>query len=187
VIGGAVLIGLCVLVGLLTAAGGYLLNQFGQGTQVAAASPTRPVTPLATATAAVPTASPTASVTPTATATVPPADTPTPLPTSTPSTLYASINWVRIENARYLVDFQTFNYQSVLPGQHIHLFFDTLPQHLAGAPAPGGWFVHGTGSPVSPFSVSQRPAAATKMCILVANPDHSIILNSGNCVELPQG
>jgi len=33
--------------------------------------------------------------------------------------------------------------------------------------------------------VSDRPSSATKMCALVANPDHSIQLNSGNCVDLP--
>jgi hypothetical protein len=33
--------------------------------------------------------------------------------------------------------------------------------------------------------VADRPSAATQMCILVANPDHSVIANSGNCWALP--
>jgi hypothetical protein len=33
--------------------------------------------------------------------------------------------------------------------------------------------------------LNAKPAAATEMCALVANPDHSIQMNSGNCFPLP--
>jgi hypothetical protein len=33
--------------------------------------------------------------------------------------------------------------------------------------------------------VHDRPAQATQMCALVANADHSVQLNTGNCVDLP--
>jgi len=35
------------------------------------------------------------------------------------------------------------------------------------------------------LGVNDRPGDATQMCILVANPDHSVQLNTGNCFELP--
>jgi hypothetical protein len=147
-----------------------------------------PTLPQVTATEAVATQVAPVTETPTLlpTDTIAPTSTATPAPTSTPVTLYASITGIRIEGGRYVVDFQTFNYQSALPGQHIHLFFNTVPPEQAGSPGNGPWFVHGAGSPVSPYAVSEKPANATQMCILVANPDHTIILNSGNCVDLPQ-
>ena len=42
--------------------------------------------------------------------------------------------------------------------------------------------------PLAPFTgykVSDKPADASQMCILVANPDHSIIPDTGNCMVLP--
>jgi hypothetical protein len=189
-LGGAIVLGLCAVGAIAAVAGSFLLNQLGAGTAVAGATATGAPTATGanvaqTITAAAPL--PTGTTAPTPTATLLPTDTPTLAPTHTPATLYASINWVRIENARYLVDFQTFNYQSQLPGMHIHLFFDTVPPAQAGSPGFGPWYVHGAGSPVSPYLVSERPPGASKMCILAANPDHSIILNSGNCIDLPQG
>jgi serine/threonine protein kinase len=190
--------GLCVFLAVAVIAGSLFFNQFGGAQTPTRAIPTTQVALIATATSPLiiatdtdlpptptqfapetPTEAPTAELTPT--------EAPTLAPTNTPATLYASITDISIVNGRYSVSFQTFNYQSALPGQHIHLYFDTVPQSQAGAPGSGPWFVHGAGSPVSPYAVSERPAGATSMCILVANPDHTIILNSGNCVPLPQG
>jgi len=34
--------------------------------------------------------------------------------------------------------------------------------------------------------VDDRPIGAARMCILVSNPDHSVIRGTGNCVDLPR-
>lgn len=49
----------------------------------------------------------------------------------------------------------------------------------------GPWFVYGGPSPFTGYGAADRPLGATRLCVLVANPDHSIILGSGNCVDLP--
>lgn len=97
----------------------------------------------------------------------------------------ARITNISVSNGRYVVDFSTVNYVSALPGYHIHLFFNTVPISQAGVPGAGPWYVHGAGSPVSPYAVSERPAQATQMCIAVALPNHTIIPESGSCVTLP--
>jgi hypothetical protein len=40
-------------------------------------------------------------------------------------------------------------------------------------------------NPFTGYGPGDRPSGATQMCILVANPNHSIVLSSGNCVPLP--
>lgn len=92
------------------------------------------------------------------------------------------------EDYNYVVDFETFNFTPALPGVHVHFFFDTVAPEDAGMPGSGPWEVYGGTSPFTNYSFSDRPFdvyGAEKMCILVANPDHSIRLNTGNCIELP--
>ncbi len=53
-------------------------------------------------------------------------------------------------------------------------------------PAPSkNWYVYAGPIPFQGYKVTDRPAAATKMCILFANPDHSVVQSTGNCVDLP--
>lgn len=151
-----------------------------------AANPTTPAPPTPTLTA-VP---PSVTVAPTATLTeTPPPPTETPAPTATPppspTALAARITNLTVADGRYWADFTTVNYVSALPGYHVHFFFDTVPPNQAGVPGVGPWYVHGAGSPVSPYRVSERPANANRLCILVALPNHTIIPESGNCVALP--
>jgi hypothetical protein len=40
-------------------------------------------------------------------------------------------------------------------------------------------------TPFTGYATSDRPDGATQMCVLVANPDHSIIPDSGSCIDLP--
>ncbi|GIK75069.1 MAG: hypothetical protein BroJett021_40570 [Chloroflexota bacterium] len=72
-----------------------------------------------------------------------------------------------------------------MPGDHVHFFFDTVPPEQAGMLGSGPWFVYGGPSPFTGYGAADRPLGATRLCVLVANPDHSIILGSGNCVDLP--
>jgi len=125
-------------------------------------------------TAAVP--SPSAEATPTA----------KPTPTPTPAGRQARITDIRVRNGRYIVEYEVFGYRQELPGRHVHFFFDTVPQREAGVPGGGPWILYAGPSPFTQYSVSDRPASATQMCILVANPDHSINRGTGNCVDLPR-
>ena len=97
----------------------------------------------------------------------------------------ARINSISIQGEGYVVDFETLGFEPQLPGQHVHFFFDTVPQGEAGVPGSGPWIVYGGTSPFTEYGVADRPANASQMCILVANPDHSIQAGSGNCRDLP--
>jgi len=135
-----------------------------------------------------PSASPT--LTPTVTPTSPPTVTPTPTLSPTPTIPvglpYVRINGISLDSqGRYSVEYETFEYTEVLPGQHVHFFFNTVPPEQAGNPGNGPWKLWGGPRPFAFFRPADRPAAATMMCSLVANPDHSIQFNSGTCSILP--
>jgi serine/threonine protein kinase len=120
-----------------------------------------------------PTDEPTATIEPTATNTLPP--------------LYVRINNITVNaSSFYVVEYETFGYTEQLPGQHIHFFFNTVPVEQAGMPGSGPWKLYGGPRPFDGYRVGDKPAAATQMCALVANPDHSVILGSGNCFDLPE-
>jgi hypothetical protein len=110
---------------------------------------------------------------------------------SPPQPNTARINSIRVEDGRYTVDFETFGFEPLLPGQHVHFFFNTVPPDQAGVPGGGPWQIYPAGpgqpntSPFTLYDVNQRPPGATQICILVANPDHSVNPGTGNCVDLP--
>ena len=129
-----------------------------------------------------PTASPTPLVTPSPTAT----PTPVPTPTPTPAGRQARITRITIAGSAYAVEYQAFHFTPDIPGvRHVHFFFDTVPPTEAGEPGNGPWILYDGPSPFKGYKVGQRPGGATKMCILVANHDHSVVQNTGNCVDLP--
>ena len=135
------------------------------------------------------TAVPTSTTAPESTATLPP---PTEIPTETaipptptPETPYVVITDIRLENNQYVVDFEMHNSTDDL---HVHMFFDTVPPEQAGSPGSGPWKLIGGAygpSPFTEYGPANRPANATQMCALIANPNHSVQPNSGNCVDLP--
>ena len=162
------------------------------GSETPPAAPVTASTPTATTAvqAAVPTPEPSATLTPTVTPTSPPTATPTitlsPTPTIPVGVPYSRINAITLnENGRYVVDYETFEYTEVLPGDHVHFFFNTVSQEQAGNPGRGPWKLYGGPRPFDGYRAIDRPASATQMCILVANPDHSIDPNTGNCFTLP--
>ena len=73
----------------------------------------------------------------------------------------------------------------MLPGRHVHFFFDTVPPTQAGVPGKGPWFLYAGPVPFKGYKVSDKPSGAKQMCILVARMDHSVQQNTGNCVDLP--
>ncbi len=119
---------------------------------------------------------------------LPPSATPepslTPAPT-TPAGPFAQIDGIRLQGDRYIVDYETFGYTEGLPGMHVHFFFNTVPPSQAGLPGSGPWYVWGGPRPFNGYSLSDKPADATQMCALAANPNHTVVPNSGNCVDLP--
>jgi len=131
---------------------------------------------------------PTATSTPTPTATTaPPTETPTITPTATPEGPYVVITGIRIEGGVYVVDYEVHNFLDA-DNLHVHMFFNTVLPAQAGSPGVGPWLLtwgpYGN-PPFIQYGPANRPADATQMCALVAYPNHSIILNTGNCVDLP--
>lgn len=114
-----------------------------------------------------------------------PTDTPTPSPT--PVTPYVVITDIQLENNLYVVDYEVHNFPQSQQ-LHVHMFFNTVPPENAGMPGSGPWKLtwgpYG-GSPFTQYGTSNRSSDATQMCSLVANPDHTIQPNTGNCVDLP--
>lgn len=96
----------------------------------------------------------------------------------------ARINNITIQDGLYAVEFETFGFEPQLPGQHVHFFFNTVPPEEAGLPGQGPWIVYGGPSPFTGYGIVDSEGA-TQMCILVANPDHSVQPNTGNCFDLP--
>jgi hypothetical protein len=95
------------------------------------------------------------------------------------------ISGITLNGSTYVVNFQTYGFTPQLPGQHVHFFFNTVPPANAGVPGPGPWQVYGGSSPFTGYTTADRPVGATQLCILVANPDHSVQLGTGNCYPLP--
>ncbi|MGW8225866.1 MAG: serine/threonine protein kinase [Anaerolineales bacterium] len=189
IIGGVVLIGiiLAIVFGSSLFGGGS-----GDGLPAAQASPTEveavvEVTPSPTS---IPTetptlAPPTATFTPTLTSTI----TLTPTQTVPPGIPYVRINDITIDDqSRYVVEYETFEFIEEISSTtlHVHFFFDTVPPEEAGYPGGGPWILYGGPRPFTGYTVSAKPAAATEMCALVANPDHSVQMDSGMCFKLPE-
>ena len=133
--------------------------------------------------------SPTLTSTPTPTedpaTEAPPTETPTSAPTPI-TALFVLINTILLDGDSFVVDYTPQGYTPVLPGMHVHFFFNTVPPQNAGVgPTQGRWFVYGGPNPFTGYKVGDRPSGATHMCTLVANPDHTIQLGTGNCRQLP--
>jgi serine/threonine protein kinase len=149
-------------------------------------------TPTATETAPAPTETtpPTVELAPIvlATETLAPSETPTEAPTATETMppLFVRINSITVnDTGNYVVEYETFGYTEQLPGMHVHFFFNTVPVEQAGSPGSGPWYLYGGPRPFTKYKETDRPADATEMCALVANSNHSIIPESGNCMNLP--
>jgi hypothetical protein len=101
--------------------------------------------------------------------------------------VFSRINNITVNDQnRYVVEYETFEFIERIPcNYNVHFYFDTVTQENAGEPGSGPWIAYGGPRPFIGFAVSDRPAGASRMCIIVANSNHTIHLNSGYCVELP--
>ncbi|MGB7875093.1 MAG: serine/threonine-protein kinase [Anaerolineales bacterium] len=137
------------------------------------------------------TEAPTETAIPESTATSEPTETPTETavpPTPTPDSPYVVITDISLDNSYYyVVDYEVHNFPDS-PQLHVHMFFDTVPPDQAGSPGSGPWKLtwgpYGD-PPFRQYAETDRPSGANQMCALVANPNHSVQANSGNCVDLP--
>ncbi len=159
------------------------------GTQNSAAvqTPASTTIPTAVGVIGIPLVGPTATPAPLA----PAGQLATPVPpasaTSTidPNGKYVRINNITIQDGRYVVDYETFGFTEALPGTNIHFFFNSVPPDQAGVPGKGPWVFFGGPTPFKGYAVANRPQGATQMCALVANPNHTVQPQSGNCFDLP--
>jgi predicted outer membrane repeat protein len=97
----------------------------------------------------------------------------------------AQINRITRTGTIYSVDYATVGFTPQSSGRQVHFFFDTVAAEQAGTPGSGPWFEYAGSGPFTGYGVGNRPAGATRLCILVANADHSIIPGTGNCMKLP--
>ncbi len=170
---------------MLVVGGWFVFKNFFPASAPPLATATQ-TSPPPESTATFPVILPTNTETPKLTATHEPTATITPSPTATLPPLYARINSISINATNnYVVEYETFGYTETLPGMHIHFFFDTVSVEQAGSPGSGPWKLYGGPRPFTGYRVSDRPAGATQLCVLVANANHSIIRDSGNCFVLP--
>lgn len=102
-----------------------------------------------------------------------------------PGEHFVTIDGITIDDGTYVVEYTTYEYEAVLPGEHVHFFFDTVPPEQAGVPGSGPWILYGGPSPFTEHTTADRPEGATQLCALVANPDHSVLAGSGTCFDLP--
>ncbi|MBL8050725.1 MAG: serine/threonine protein kinase [Anaerolineales bacterium] len=165
---GIIVLGIACLIGVFVL-GGAVLNEIFAGS-----TPTETPTLAFTETPAILIAEP-------------PTETATPEPTATPTGPYVVITSITLENNLYVVNYEVGNFGD--QNFHVHMFFDTVPPENAGSPANGPWKLtwgsYGN-PPFTQYGPANKPANATQMCALVANPNHSVILNTGNCFDLPE-
>ena len=167
-------------------------------TQVAAANPTATNVPPS------PTVAPTRTPAPLPTATnvpLPPTATvePTRTPPVPPGVEFAHILDIEWDatNQRYEIEFEMFELDILHPDgiddpntaqmarPHVHFFVNTVSPEQAGVPGGGPWKLYAGESPYDGFTVNDIPPNATEICVLIANPDHSVKQDTGNCFALP--
>ena len=182
----AAIVGGIALVAVLAIGGSALLGGAG-GSASPSPSADASVAIVSLAPTASPSPSPTPSPTPTASPTPTPSPTPPPTPTPTPKGRQVRITGITVQGNAYAVAFQAFHFTPDIPGaRHIHFFWDTVPPTQAGIPAKStNWILYDGSSPFLKYKVADRPAKATQMCVLVANHDHSVVQDTGNCWPLP--
>jgi hypothetical protein len=97
----------------------------------------------------------------------------------------AQINRITRTGNTYSVEYATVGFTPQAAGMQVHFFFDTVAVAQAGTPGSGPWVAYAGSSPFTGYGVGNRPAGATRLCVLVANADHSIIPGTSNCTKLP--
>ena len=183
VLAGVGVIGVCAIGALLLVFGANYFKQV-------AISPTETQAPTALVIQVSITPAPTVTVELQSTPTLPPLPPtelpPPPLVPVPPGVKFARINSIMLNpQNQYVVEYETFEYKESPTGQHVHFFFDNVRLENAGQPGSGPWKNYGGPRPFTGYGPPNRPPDAALLCILVANPNHTILPHSGNCFPLP--
>ena len=97
----------------------------------------------------------------------------TALPSSQPR---VSIDSISIVNGNYSVAFTTVDYTNTADGMHTHFYYNNEPQTVLNKMYSGA----------SPYLIPlPNVIPATKLCAIVANSNHTVIPDSGNCATIP--
>ena len=105
---------------------------------------------------------------------------------NSPAPYSAQITGISLVANKYVVQYILNGFVPKLPGGfHEHFFFNNVAPEDAGMPGAGPWKMYGGPVPFTGYSASQRPEGVTQMCVIVANSDHTVIMGSGNCFDLP--
>jgi hypothetical protein len=151
-----------------------------------------------------PTMQPTRTPEPSPTATnVPNTPTPTVEPTRTPP-VPPGVEFAHITNIEWHVDHQHYHIEfemyeldiehpdglddpntALLPRPHVHFFVNTVSPEQAGVPGGGPWKLYAGPSTFDSFTTDDIPDNATEICVLIANPDHTVRPDTGNCFPIP--
>ncbi len=111
-----------------------------------------------------------------------------------PDTPSVRILSVFVSGEKYLVYFDenVFDNEDLMSvdpeydvGEHVHFYFDKVDEVRAGLPGAGPWYGYVGNSPLRHYFLRDRPKGATRLCAVIANPDHSARAGTGNCVDLP--
>jgi actin-like ATPase involved in cell morphogenesis len=137
---------------------------------------------------------------PTTTAPTTTAPTTTTAPPTPPGPFVTVTGITEEPNGVYAIAFESQDFVPTFnTGYHVHFFWNTIDRATAGTngvPVPGQWLAYEGGSPAisQMFTTSNRPAGATAICSLVANPAHEIAdvnedgtpdPDTGTCGNLP--
>lgn len=166
-----------------------------ENTQVVRAPEPTATNPPPTWTPAPPTNTPELEPTATPTPTVEPTRTP-PVPPGVEYANILDIQWHE-EHQHYHIEFEMYELDILHPDgiddphtaqfarPHVHFFVNTVPPDQAGAPGSGPWQLYAGPSPYDGFTPADIPDDATEICVLIANHDHSVRPDTGNCYPLP--
>lgn len=101
------------------------------------------------------------------------------------------IDDIKVFQGTYQVFYRTTGYEPRIAddpaSHHMHFFFDDVTPENAGSngPMPGRYVLWDVPSPFTGYRIADRPAAAQRICVLVADRHHGVEQGSGNCVPLP--
>ena len=101
----------------------------------------------------------------------------------------SAIENVTVADDRYVIQYRKSGFEDCPEAQdcmHLHFFFNTVQPEAAVLPGEGPWKLYYGPSPHDGYRVAERPAAATQICVLVANADHTGHPVTTRCVDLPE-
>lgn len=107
----------------------------------------------------------------------------------------ALIDSIELEPDGYEVHYRVEGFEPLIADDparhHLHFFFDTVPFEWAGTQAPpenqGTWFLWDEPDVFDGWGPGDRPDGAMEMCVLVADHQHRVEVDSGACHPLPDG